>query len=141
MALPTINFEHVIGLINSADKKIARFNQKVERIEIKILALKSELDMVTAMVEYISAQDKRAKLVEMFYESGEYGTAPKEDTSFLEIFEKRKSDIEGHIPLWENRAKQRKDHIEFMKNDLVLLEKIKGLNSLSRYRYAVYLDV
>ena len=140
MPLPTIDLNYVESLINSANDKIVQFNQKIKDIERKISELKYELDIVMAMIEYISTHDERKELVGLFYVSGEYGTEPKEDKDYLEMFEKRKIFLESSIAGYENQAQKRKNQIEFMKNDLVLLKKIKGINFLSRHRDALSIN-
>jgi len=141
MSLPSVNLQCVEFLQSTAGEKISRFQKKVQRIEQKIRDLEFELEAVTAMVTYLSLHDKRAALVGLFYEVGEYGTAKEEDKEILKNFEDRKHYLEQCIPMYQEHGKKRKSQIEFMQNDLVLLEKIKGINNLSVWRDALNIDV
>lgn len=64
-----------------------------------------------------------------------------EAAGFPEVFHQRKEYLKNAIFRYEEILAKRKDQVAFMENDVILLEKIKGIRNLSCYRDGINIDM
>lgn len=123
----TLDYQEISRLLAEAEKKIERFEKKIQDTSTAMEQLKAKHEAVLAALEYVTREETRRKLTDLFVRDGEYGLPINFSAELLSQIEKRKNDLDQKIHSYEQKLEERQKGIEFIRHDIELLKKIQHL--------------
>jgi hypothetical protein len=141
MDMPYINKDHVAWLIQCAEYKVSRFEEKIRRLEMYIEGLKSDRDSATILTEHFGLSKAREKiLLDCFVFHGEYGQAENVPEWIIQNLEDHAKRMNSSIVLYERFKERRLEGLKFLNEDIARLKKILDIQFQHKYFFLAVID-
>lgn len=141
MEIPQVNIEYVKALIQRAEQKLLRFEEKLSTIETHIALLQKERESAKLIIEHISQSDARKRLLlDLFVFPDEYGQSLRVPDGYMSTLEEHVKHMDASLHFYEYMRTRRTDGIAFLKSDIERLKKIAEIKFQRRFFFLAVLD-